>query len=198
MIAVSPLIAATYLPHWIRKYREAHHDVEVIINVLDSSQISAELEAGHADIGLSRLQVSIRNGSCIRLYQEKTKLVCPHDGGDAESSPPLSLEALVSSSVLLSYNHPEYWEELLPEFKLIHPSIRTMNVSQVHVTKRFIEEGIGFSVLPASVIQREIAEGRVLELDERSLKLPFASTYLLEKYQKKEAEDFITILRTLI
>lgn len=61
-----------------------------------------------------------------------------------------------------------------------------MKVSQVHVTKRFIEEGLGCSFLPLSAVRRELAEGRMLEGELPSLELPVVSTYLLTKSPSPE------------
>ncbi|EQD62688.1 hypothetical protein B1A_09443, partial [mine drainage metagenome] len=54
--------------------------------------------------------------------------------------------------------HPGYWNDLLQrlEDEGIHP--RTMPVTQVELTKRFVEEGLGVSFLPERSVRRELLE----------------------------------------
>ncbi|KIL51909.1 LysR family transcriptional regulator [Jeotgalibacillus soli] len=197
-IAVSPLIASTYLPYWIKKYIQVHIDVEVVVHVVESNLIAEEVDKGHADLGLSRMESKTLGLSCEKLYEESLKIIAPHDGWDIESSPPLEMESLLSSEVLLTHNHPEYWDTILLELKNQYGRIRTMKVSQVHVTKRFIEEGFGFSILPISTVRRELAEGRLLEVFTHTIKLPHAATYMIKKSKNQEINDFISKIKELI
>ena len=80
---------------------------------------------------------------------------------------------------MLSHNHPGYWDDLLPRLRGICPSLRAMAVSQVHVTRRFIEEGLGVSFLPLSTVAADAREGRLEIAAGEDLKLPLAHTYLL-------------------
>ncbi|UOE96145.1 LysR family transcriptional regulator [Alkalihalobacillus sp. LMS39] len=197
-IAVSPLIASTYLPYWIKKFIRYYPDIEVVVHVMESHLISEEVERGTAHLGLARMESKTLGLTCVKIYEEPLKIVAPHDGGDWESSIPLDLETIVNKEVLLTYNHPEYWDSVLFELKHLYRHVRTMKVTQVHVTKRFIEEGIGFSILPRSTVKRELAEGRMLEVEAPFLSLPTASTYVITKDQSEEASQFMSTVRSLI
>ncbi|WP_096187190.1 LysR family transcriptional regulator [Evansella halocellulosilytica] len=197
-IAVSPLIASTYLPYWIKKFMKLHREVEVIVRVMESTFISEEVAQGLADLGLSRMESRVLGLTCEKIYEEPVKIVAPHDGGDLESSPPIELDDMIYREVLLTHNHPEYWDTLLIELKSLYRTMRTMKVSQVHVTKRFIEEGIGFSILPRSTVKRELAEGRLLEVEEKNLSLPKAATYVMSKHESEETSDFINNVKELL
>ncbi|HET7616786.1 MAG TPA: substrate-binding domain-containing protein, partial [Bacillales bacterium] len=194
-LAVSPLIAASRLPYWIRDYTKHHPQTEVIVQVAESSEISARVEKNDADLGLS-LMKSVQPGiSCEKLFEDPMLCVAPHDGGDMESSPPLDFEALVADQLLFTHNHPVFWDDLLTELRRRGLPHRTMVVSQVHVTKRFIEEGLGFSFLPKSAVQRELLEGRMLEVDVRGFENPPAATYVICGPQHEEAQKFRAFLR---
>jgi LysR family transcriptional repressor of citA len=197
-IAVSPLIASTYLPYWIKKFIRVYPDVEVVVDVVESNLISEEIDKGRADFGLSRMESKLLGITCEKIYEEPIIIVAPHDGGDIESSPPMDLESLLSNEVLLTHNHPEYWDTVLLELKTRYRQMRTMKVSQVHVTKKFIEEGIGFSILPRSTIRRELAEGRMLEVFSHEIRLPHAATYLIKKNENQEMINFIDKIKELI
>jgi LysR family transcriptional repressor of citA len=69
-----------------------------------------------------------------------------------------------------------------------------MKVSQVHITKRFISEGLGVSFLPVSTVRRELLEGSLLEVDCHSITLPDASTYALMKYEHSRQKEFVAFI----
>ncbi|MDG5472210.1 LysR family transcriptional regulator [Jeotgalibacillus sp. ET6] len=199
ILAVSPLIASAYLPYWVNVYMKENPQVEVIIKVVESNLISEEIEKGSADLGLSRQATSLLGLTCEKLYSEPLAVVVPHDGDERENAAPLDLEEIIEDYYLITHNHPEYWEEVLLKMKSLFPFIRTMKISQVHVTKRFIEERIGFSVLPRSIVRRELAEGRVLEVfTEKELNLPLSATYLVQRDGMQEGDAFLQVVRRLI
>jgi len=194
-IAVSPLIAASMLPLIVRQFLVSYPDIEIVIDVMESIDISGAVFRGHADIGLSRMP-SVQPGLLQRkLNEDPIILIAPHDGGDPESSPPLDLEHLLQTYLILTHNHPEYWDVLLHDIRTKYPRIRTMKVSQVHVTKRFIEEGLGISFLPRSTVVREVLEGRVLEVHTNELELPVASTYMIHQSDKEEVHAFMRFIQ---
>lgn len=189
-IAISPLLAVSMLPQVIRNFTKTYPHIDVVIDVQESALVERRLYDGSADIGLSLLPAS---GSDIHqelLHQEPVLLIAPHDGGDAETALPLDSTAVLTENVVFTYNHPGYWETLLQKLRPRFPALQTMEVSQSHVTKRFIEEGLGVSFLPRSAVRRELAEGRVLHVDVPEFDLPQASTYLLFKYTSEEVMQF--------
>ncbi|KAB8127470.1 LysR family transcriptional regulator [Gracilibacillus oryzae] len=194
-LAVSPILAASVLPYIIRQFMERYQEIEVIVQVCESSDIGEMIEKGEADIGLSRMHPIQTTLTNQKIMEEDVVCVCPHDGGDMESSPPIDLDFLIETQTLFTFNHPEYWDSLLAAIRGKHQRIRTMIVSQVHITKRFIEEGLGFSFLPKSAVRRELMEGRMLEADTPGIRLPRASTYIITRGESKETSMFQTFLR---
>ena len=61
---------------------------------------------------------------------------------------------------LITHNHPDYWEHLLNEIKQHYPNVRTMKVNQIEITKRFIEQGLGISYLPYTMVREEIKKNK--------------------------------------
>lgn len=194
-LAVSPLVAAYLIPHVLNRYVSANPDVEVQVQVLESKQIADAVLQDQVDLGLSRLWASDARLTCDILGEDEVVLVAPHDGYDAESATPLHLGDLLATHMLLTYNHPEYWEPLMQELQTRYRYIRTMLVTQVHVTKRFIEEGLGISFLPEITIRRERMEGRLLQVDCPELMLPTARTYAIMKHDVTEGRRFLEFFR---
>jgi len=193
-IAVSPLIAASTLPSIVRKFLKAHPNIEVSIEVKESVEIGEAVSHGYADIGLSRMKASQKNVMTRKLREDPVILVVPHDGIESESGPPIMLETLLQNHMILTYNHPEYWDKLLNEIQMKYPRTRTMTVSQVYITKRFIEEGLGISFLPRSTVMRELIEGRVLEVYTDEIKMPTASTYMIHQSETEEVKVIMSFI----
>lgn len=193
-VAVSPLIASTFLPHIIKKFTAKFPDIEVNISVIESEHIGEHIEKGTAEIGLSRMQPFQPTLVTEVLSEDPVVCIAPHDGGDIESSPPIDIKDLFESYLLLTHNHPEYWDRLLTDLRLKNYKFRTMAVSQSHITKRFIEEGLGFSFLPRSSVYRELIEGRVLEVDTPSIHLPSATTYIITREENEAIKGFKELL----
>ncbi|WLR42452.1 LysR family transcriptional regulator [Bacillus carboniphilus] len=193
-IAISPLIADTILPFVLKKYLEYHPDVEISVKIIESSEIEQSVLNDRVDIGLSCLPSYQKELDSELLYKDKVVLVAPHDGKDLESAPPLDEEELLTSNYLLTHNHPSYWDDLSKTIKQFYPATRMMKVSQIHITKRFISEGLGISYLPSSTIRRELLEGRLLEVETHSFQLPEAHTYAILKYHHREQKEFLHFL----
>lgn len=193
-IAVSPYIASAILPALLRTYMKKHPNVELNIQVQESKFISDALSSGAADIGLSRMFIQMKEIQCIALHDDPVRLIVPHDGYDPETGPPLDSDELFKQYILFIDNHPEYWEEILPVLRMYYPQMKTMAVSQVHVTKRFIEEGLGISFLPVSIVQRELVEGRLLEVETDCIPPVKATTYALLKNRNPEVEEFLQFI----
>lgn len=192
-IAISPMFADTILPSILRQYIKQHPNVEVAIKVIESKEISTAIEQGEVDIGLSCMPGYV-NVKTIKFHEESVRLVCNHDGYDAESGPIIDAKDLLEENILLTDNHPVYWHSLKEELVKNIPSLKSISVNQSHVAKRFVLEGIGVSFLPRSVINREILEGRLLEVPVHFLKLPKASMYIIYKNKHDLIAEFISFI----
>ncbi|MGN7401827.1 LysR family transcriptional regulator [Cytobacillus praedii] len=193
-LAISPLIADTILPFVLKKYMTIHPHVEISVKVLESLDIEKAVQNDDIDIGLSCLHSTNPELYCEVLYKDEVKLIAQHDGLDAESAPPLDEEEVLMKNYLLTDNHPVYWETLSREVKYNFPSVKMMKVSQIHITKRFIIEGLGVSFLPISTVRRELIEGWLLEVPCSTITLPEAHTYAIMKYNHSMQKEFMRFL----
>jgi LysR family transcriptional repressor of citA len=193
-IAISPLIADTILPYVLKSYLNEYPEVEISVKIIESVDIEQAVLREEVDIGLSCLDSRNENIKSELLYKDRVIFVAPHDGRDAETAPPLDEEEILTSNYLLTHNHPAYWDSLCRIVKGKYPSVRMMKVSQVHITKRFIVEGLGVSYLPISTVRRELLEGRLLEVPSQSLVLPEANTYAIMKYDHSVQQEFLKYL----
>ena len=193
-LAISPLIADTILPYVLKSYTKQHPEVEISIKIIESNDIEQAVLREEVDLGLSCLNSSNPKLICKLLSNDRVILVAPHDGIDSESAPPLDEEEVLTTNYLLTHNHPVYWDHLCRVVKGKYPSVRMMKVSQIHITKRFIIEGLGVSFLPTSTVRREFLEGRMLEVDCQSINLPEANTYAIMKYNHSLQKEFLKFI----
>ncbi|MFD2443856.1 LysR family transcriptional regulator [Bacillus sp. CGMCC 1.16607] len=193
-LAVSPLIADTIFPFILKTYLQRNPQVEISIKILESVEIENAVLNDEVDMGLSCLSSTHADLNSEMLYNDKVILVVPHDGRDSESAPPLDEEDFLRTNFILTHNHPDYWDGLSRKIKNFYPNARMMKVSQVHISKRFISEGLGVSFLPISTVRRELLEGSLLEVPCHSFTLPEAYTYAIMKYKHSKQEDFLSFL----
>ncbi len=104
---------------------------------------------------------------------------------------PLTFLNELQKNYLFTHHHPVYWDDLLFTLNKHIPGIRTMKVTQAHIAKRFIQEGLGVSFLPHSIVRRELIEGRLMQPHFDLLELPTVSTYIIVKKKGELEEEFI-------
>lgn len=189
VIAVAPQIASSVLPAILREFTSENPTIEVLINVLQSYEMGEEIHSGRADLGLTRLKPSHLDVACQIVHEEKVILVAPGTQESYEES------QLLASYRLITDNHPEYWASLLHDVKSHYPKIQTMKVNQIEITKRFIEEGLGVSYLPLTMVKEELATTKLTEISNDKIITPISTTYVLTKSVSLEASHFIDFFK---
>lgn len=188
IIAVAPQIAASILPSLLRDFINQHPTIEVIVNIVKSFDIGEEICVGRADLGLTRIMPVQQNLDCEVIQEEPVILVAPNEGGNA--SVLYDEQTILQKYRLITHNHPDYWDVLLDDVKKYYPFVQTMIVNQVEVTKRFIEEGLGVSYLPATMVEEEIREKKMVEVQPECICPPKSLTYLVTKIKTEEVNIF--------
>ncbi|KAA0957489.1 LysR family transcriptional regulator [Planococcus sp. ANT_H30] len=196
-LAISPLMAETILPYVLKSFIREHTEVELVIRVEESEQIEALVESEQVSAGISALPPTGRSIAQVVVYNDPILFVLPRDAYDDETGPQVSVEDALRNSVLFTHHHPVFWEELLGKLRLHVPGIRTMKVTQAHIAKRFIQEGLGASFLPKSMVRRELVEGRLMEAHFELFPLPVVSTYFLTKHMGILEKDFMRRIQSV-
>lgn len=189
-IAAAPQIAASILPVFLRGFIDDHPEMEVIIHVVKSFEIGEMVSLGKADIGLTRIKPIQTDVSCKVIHKEPVILVAPFMNADAM----LNEEQLLHQYRILTNNHPAYWGSLLTNIKKYYPRIQTIPVSQMEITKRFIEQGLGVSYLPVTMVQEELAAQKMVQVKQDKIESPTSFTYVLTKIETPEVKQCKTSL----
>ncbi len=193
-IAISPLMAETILPYILRTFMESHPDVEISIRVEESVNIEQLVENGDVHLGISALDAKFKNIESIRIYNDPILFVISPDTYDDESGPPIDTLEILQKDYLFTHHHPVYWDSLLNQLNKHVKRIRTMKVTQAHIVKRFIQEGLGISFLPHSIIRRELIEGKLMQPHFDLFTLPTVSTFVIVKRKGELEQEFIHLI----
>ena len=196
-LAISPLMAETILPYILKSFTEQHPDMELVIRVEESEHIETLVQSEQVSAGISALPPIGRSIDQHIVYNDPLLFILPRDAYDDETGPAVSVRDALRTTVLFTHHHPVFWEELLGKLRLHVPGIRTMKVTQAHIVKRFIQEGLGSSFLPKSMVRRELLEGRLMEVHFDLFPLPAVSTYFLTKHMGMLEQDFMRRIQSV-
>lgn len=190
-IAISPLMAETILPYILRTFIERHRDVEISIRIEESNIIEQLVDNGDVHLGISALDAKYKSIESIRIYDDPILFVMSPDAYDEESGPQIDATEILQKDYVFTHHHPVYWDNLLYTLNKQVPRIRTMKVTQAHIVKRFIQEGLGVSFLPHSIVRRELIEGKLMQPHFDLFTLPSVSTFIIVKKKGDLEEEFI-------
>lgn len=189
-IACAPQIASAFLPPLLKQFVARFPTIDVHVDIAKSYDIGEKVGSGTVDIGLARMPSAYVNTASIPIHKESVVLAGPVIDQADEAF-------LLANYRILAHNHPCYWEELLKELKKQNPYLKIMTVSQVDVTKRFIEAGLGVSYLPESMIREEKLAGKLSVYPSIAAQKQESVTYLVEKIVTEEARLFKQFLSSV-
>jgi LysR family transcriptional repressor of citA len=195
-IAISPLIAETILPAILRTFMEKHPQLEITIRVEDSHHIEELVDNELVFLGISALPTTYKHIQSIPIFEESLLFIGPRDAYDDEAGPPIDSLEYLRSLTLFTHHHPVFWDDVLIKLRNEVQGVRTMKVSQAHIAKRFIQEGLGISFLPHSIVRRELLEGKIMNIHFDLFELPKVSTYVVVKNIGDLEKEFIDLLST--
>ena len=188
-IAVAPQIASSILPAILKDFMRYAPEIEVLIHVVNSYEVIEEMAKGQGDIGLTRTYTPQTSVKCAVAFEEPVVFVAPYHVEEESEG------ALLRTYRLITHNHPVYWDDLLVEVKRFYPAVQTLKVNQIEVTKRFIEQGLGISYLPYSMVEKELQARTLKMIVPDKVTLPISQTYIVTKVMTPEAATFIDFLK---
>ena len=59
----------------------------------------------------------------------------------------------------------------------------------MEITKRFIEQGLGVSYLPVSMVQEELEARKMVKVKQDKIELPTSYTYVVTKIETSEVKQ---------
>ncbi|OCS87284.1 LysR family transcriptional regulator [Caryophanon latum] len=184
-IAVAPQIASSILPAILKSFMQHEPTIDVHLNVVNSYDVVHEVLQGKADVGLTRTELTQASLHYDVALEEAVVLIAPFDTTITDEA------QLLKAYRLITHNHPVYWDDLLADVQRAYPTVQTLKVNQVEVTKKFIEQGLGVSYLPHSMVQRELDEQQLKIIPPTRINLPTSKTYTATKVVTPETTAFL-------
>lgn len=149
------------LPEPVQLFRTRFPDVELHLTNSHSTQVVAWVAEGQADFGLVTLPVLNPSIETRPLFRRKDVLVCAPGHPICEQAA-VTPEDLVAHPLLLLDRGSVsrgLFDQVLAEVGLL-PQI-VMEVGSIEVIKRYVEIGLGISIIPRFTAERELREGRL-------------------------------------
>lgn len=149
------------LPASVRRFRREFPHVELHLTNGHSTQVVAWVVEGQADFGLVTLPIANAYIESRPLFRREDVLVCA-------PSHPLCAQAAVTLEHLVEYPlllldkgsvSRTLLDQMLAESGLLPKTV--MAVGSIEVIKRYVEIGLGVSIVPRFTAEQEIREGRL-------------------------------------
>lgn len=196
IIAMTPLMVETILPHVLYQFINDHPALEISILVEDSAKIEDLVHQHQAHIGISLLPTRYRHWHQELLIESPLELVIPLDAYDDETGAYIDYEELFQTYTLFTHHHPTIWNELLHNLRENYILTRQVSISQSYVVKRLIKDGLGMSFLPRMIVRKERMEGRFNIVPFEGISLPNVPVYLFYKESTNVPNDLLELLLT--
>lgn len=196
-LLISPLCAEIILPPVLKKYTTLFPNVEIRIYTTLSPSVGPGIAAGRSHLGISRVPSQHPDTDTSKLLDDPVIFVAP---GTVHPET-VTYRDLLMEHPLLTKNHPEYWEDIMYQLNGLQVPMRPMTVSQVHITRNLIINGLGVSFLPLSAVKEEILSGKLSWIPTPDLHLPMSATYVVlprNKELPRSGQNFLLLLREYI
>lgn len=179
-LGVTPQIAESTLPTFLKTFLAKHQDWDISIEIITSPNMKSALANYQIDIGLSRLNLSSPYHANI-IYEDPMVLVMPaYLHGE-------QLEDILAKYPLIIQQTTDEMEKIYQQLFFKYPFIKTMLVNQFSIAKRFVEEGLGVSFLPLSMVKNTNHSLITIMPFEN---LPTTPIYAVFKIQTKKIDYF--------
>ncbi|MEO4054666.1 LysR family transcriptional regulator [Solibacillus sp. CAU 1738] len=196
IIAMTPLMVETILPHVIYQFINDNPLIDVSILVEDSKIIEQLIAEGKAHVGVSLLPASTREIHQELLFESKLEFVIPLDSYDDETGEHIDFDVLFSKYAFFTHHHPTIWGQLSSKIKQHYPFSKQIQISQSYVVKRLIKDGLGMSFLPKVIVHKEQMEGRFNIVPFDPFVLPPVPVYLMYKDARFHDAELMKLIKT--
>ena len=149
------------LPASVRRFRREFPHVELHLTNGHSTQVVAWVVEGQADFGVVTLPIANAHIESRPLFRREDVLVCT-PGHPLCAQAAVTLEHLVEYPLLLLDKGSvsrTLLDQMLAKSGLLPKTV--MEVGSIEVIKRYVEIGLGVSIIPRFTAEQEIREGRL-------------------------------------
>ncbi|QIL79362.1 LysR family transcriptional regulator [Diaphorobacter sp. HDW4A] len=161
VIAATPMVAATFLPHIIQSYSDRFPDVQVVLRDMPFDMLMANLSGGMADIGVTAMDGDYENIEFQPLAEEPIVLVVPAKHPLAEQSQ-VTVEMILPYRMIFLDRYTNLREKLSGEFARFGAMLKTSTATTMPTLMGMLDTGSCVGFLPRSMAQINARESRVI------------------------------------
>lgn len=150
------------LPELLLEFRKDYPGIGIRLSNSHSSEVARWVLDGTVEIGIVTLPLQLRGLSAHKLFQREDVLIFPpgHELALVEHIQPRDLESFPFLYLHRgSVSHGRLMEAL---YRGAYGPAEIMQIGSLEVVKRYVELGMGISVVPKINVQHELAEGTLL------------------------------------
>ena len=187
------------LPPFLKKFKGAYPEVNVLVNYRRSAQVYTDVLEGDADLGLVAFPTK-RTGLVVEDFRrDKLVLIC-HPGHPLAERDHVTLHDLEGVKFIA-------FEDDLPIRKVVDRLLReqgihvqqTMEFDNVETVKRAVEIEGGVSIVPQTSVEDEVRNGELVALEVEGFGLwrPLAVIYRRHRPISPAQKQFVELLKEL-
>jgi len=150
------------LPDVIRAFREDFPGVSVHLANSHSRRVAEWVEEGSVEIGVVTLPVDSVALTSMLLFEREDVLICRPDHPLAAHPAPQPHDVLEYPLLLLDTGSLSHLSLVTTLTDADHPPEHVMQAGSIDVIKRYVEIGLGVSVVPRLNVEHEISHGHLV------------------------------------
>ncbi|MFW8634821.1 LysR substrate-binding domain-containing protein [Cribrihabitans pelagius] len=163
-------LAEKWLIGVIDGFTQAHPDIELTLH----STIWTDVDTNVSDVSITIGHQNDVDGSAVKLWEEKLALVCAPDFR-VDGAPLTAPEQLFQARLIHILGRPVYWEKIAAYFGLERLNLQGgMRTNSSNMALELAVNGLGCVVVPKSLVQSFLQQGRLVEPFAFDLDCPWA------------------------
>ncbi len=196
-LAASFPIGIYFLPGLLASFRKRYPAVAVTLDISLGERIVAKILANKVDLGLLSHDVHDPRLTCSEFMTDELVLILPHGHRWARKKSIRPKELLEETLVVAARGAGvrAVVEERLREKRIFLTNV--LDFGNLEGAKRAVEAGLGISIQPKTVVQREVSDGSLaaVSVSEIDTKLKYFRVYRKDKHLSHAARAFMGLLQ---
>ena len=198
-IGASKIIGVYMLPRILMAFRDQFPDIELQISIHSAHTIVGQVEDNAYDLAIvgEGDQIASRNIG-VKVIGEDRLVVIAAPNHPLASRGMVTIDELGSEPFILSGRLTASLQSLKAQLSELGVNLKSsIEMDEAGAIKRAVEEGAGLAILSRSVVERELIEGRLIELqlDHQILKRSILMLWRQDRRFSKNTEAFMRFLQ---
>ena len=198
-IGASKIIGVYMLPRILMAFRYQFPDIELQISIHSAHTIAGQVEDNAYDLAIvgEGDQIASRNIG-VKVIGEDRLVVIAAPNHPLASRGMVTIDELGSEPFILSGRLTASLQSLKAQLSELGVNLKSsIEMDEAGAIKRAVEEGAGLAILSRSVVERELSEGRLVELqfDHQILKRSVLMLWRQDRRFSKNTEAFMRFLQ---